>query len=102
MVRHIAARYRYQVQLIDIGRSHYSALLPMLARQGFHSAYPGISLPNAGRVGLHECLGFKHIGTFPEVGYKLGRWHDIGYWRFKLAGTACPPSEIYRFSELAN
>lgn len=85
-----------------IGRSLYAALLPMLARQGFHSAYAGISLPNAGSVGLHECLGFKHIGTFPEVGYKLGKWHDVGYWRFELAGAAFPPSEVYRLPELAD
>jgi phosphinothricin acetyltransferase len=84
------------------GRSLYSTLLPILARQGFHSAYAGISLPNAGSVGLHECLGFKHIGTFPEVGYKLGKWHDVGYWRFELAGAACPPREVYRFSKLAD
>lgn len=85
-----------------IGRDLYSTLLPILARQGFHSAYAGISLPNVGSVGLHECLGFKHIGTFPEVGYKLGKWHDVGYWRFELAEPACHPSEIYLFSELAD
>jgi phosphinothricin acetyltransferase len=84
-----------------VARSLYAALLPILVKQGFRSAYAGISLPNTGSVGLHECLGFKHIGTFPEVGYKLGKWHDVGYWRFELSGASSSPSEICRFSELA-
>jgi L-amino acid N-acyltransferase YncA len=42
---------------------------------------------------LHEFLGFNHIGTFPEVGYKLGTWHDVGYWRFELSGASNSPSE---------
>ena len=61
-----------------VGRSLYEALLPILARQGYRSAYAGISQPTPGSVGLHERLGFRHIGTYPKVGYKLGQWHDVG------------------------
>jgi len=61
-----------------VGRSLYEALLPILARQGYRSAYAGISQPNPGSVGLHERLGFRRIGTYPKVGYKLGHWHDVG------------------------
>jgi len=31
---------------------------------------------NAGSVGLHQALGFTHVGTFRAVGFKLGRWVD--------------------------
>jgi L-amino acid N-acyltransferase YncA len=27
-------------------------------------------------IRLHEALGFKHIGVFPAVGFKFGRWID--------------------------
>jgi len=38
---------------------------------------------------LHEALGFAPIGTFREVGWKLGRWVDVGYWQRVLdAGVA--------------
>lgn len=84
-----------------VGRSLYSALLPILARQGFCSAYAGISLPNAGSVRLHEAMGFSHIGTFPDVGFKLGQWHDVGYWRLKLGTPACPPAETRPYPQLA-
>lgn len=73
----------------------------MLKRQGFHAAYAGIALPNIGSVGLHERLGFKHIGTYPEVGFKLGRWHDVGYWRLALHASI-PPAEIVPFHVLIN
>lgn len=83
-----------------VGRSLYEALLPILARQGYCSAYAGISQPNPGSVGLHERLGFRHIGTYPKVGYKLGQWHDVGYWHLELGAKTCPPGEICPYSEM--
>jgi phosphinothricin acetyltransferase len=32
---------------------------------------------NAVSVRLHERFGFQHVGTFREVGFKLGRWLDV-------------------------
>jgi phosphinothricin acetyltransferase len=83
-----------------VGRRLYEALLPLLARQGYRSAYAGISQPNLGSVGLHERLGFRHIGTYPKVGYKLGQWHDVGYWHLELGVRTCPPGEICPYSEV--
>ncbi|NWE38644.1 N-acetyltransferase family protein [Pseudomonas yamanorum] len=83
-----------------VGRGLYNVLLPILARQGYRSAYAGISQPNSGSVGLHERLGFGHIGTYPKVGYKLGQWHDVGYWHLELGARTCPPSEICPYPEL--
>jgi phosphinothricin acetyltransferase len=48
------------------------------ARQ-LHCAIGGIALPNDGSVRLHEKLGFSMIGQLREVGWKLGRWVDVGY-----------------------
>lgn len=84
-----------------VGRSLYAELLPILAKQGFNAAYAGIALPNAGSVGLHERLGFRHIGTFPQVGFKLGQWHDVGYWRRELATQSNLPDEPRLFLEIA-
>ncbi len=83
-----------------VGRMLYDALLPILARQGFRSAYAGISQPNPGSVALHERLGFRHIGTFSNVGYKLGQWYDVGYWHRELSASRSPPGEICPYSEL--
>ncbi|MGE8111867.1 arsinothricin resistance N-acetyltransferase ArsN1 family B [Pseudomonas sp. NPDC086566] len=83
-----------------VGRSLYAELLPVLSKQGFNAAYAGIALPNAGSVGLHERLGFLHIGTFPQVGFKLGRWHDVGYWRMELGAPIESPTDPLRYSEM--
>lgn len=71
----------------------YDALLSSLERQGFVQAIAVIALPNAASIAFHERLGFVHAGTNRQVGYKLGRWHDIGLWQRPLAAPAEPPSE---------
>ncbi len=82
-----------------VGRALYGALIKILTRQGFHSAYAGIALPNDASVALHEAVGFEALGIYREVGFKHGRWHDVGWWRRALA-QAATPSEPVRFSEL--
>lgn len=70
------------------GRRLYEALIPLLIRQGYVTAYAGIALPNPGSVGLHEAVGFRYLGTFHRAGFKLGRWHDTGWWERELAVVA--------------
>ena len=67
-----------------IGRRLYEHLLAALAAKGFHAAFAGITQPNAASVGLHEALGFTHLGTYHEVGFKRGQWHDVGWWQLPL------------------
>jgi L-amino acid N-acyltransferase YncA len=80
-----------------LGRSLYSELISVLRRQGYHSLFAGIALPNEKSVGLHEAIGFKHLGTYREVGFKHGAWHDVGYWRLGLR-SGLPKSEPVPFS----
>ena len=70
----------------------------MLRRQDFRSAFAEIVLPNPGSIRLHEAAGFKPIGVYKDVGFKHGRWHDIGYWRLGLADGAVPPNEPVPFA----
>ncbi|MGE0440040.1 MAG: arsinothricin resistance N-acetyltransferase ArsN1 family B [Gemmatimonadales bacterium] len=67
-----------------IGAALYAALLPALRERGMHSAIGGIALPNPASVALHEKLGFRPVAHFVEVGFKFGRWHDVGYWQRPL------------------
>jgi L-amino acid N-acyltransferase YncA len=68
-----------------IGRALYRALLDLLARQGFRTACAGITLPNPGSVGLHEACGFRPVGVYRAIGWKLGAWRDVGWWQCDLA-----------------
>ena len=63
-----------------IGRALYAELLTRLA-EGYHAAFAGIALPNEASIALHEAMGFTHLGTYREVGWKLGAWRDVGWWQ---------------------
>jgi L-amino acid N-acyltransferase YncA len=82
-----------------IGRALYGELLGIVKSQGFHAAFAGVALPNEASVGLHEAMGFRHLGTYREVGFKHGRWHDVGWWRLGLA-EGPPASEPIPFPAL--
>jgi phosphinothricin acetyltransferase len=71
-----------------VGRALYEQLFGLLTEQGFHVACAGITLPNPSSVGLHEALGFRPVGVFPRVSWKMGAWHDVGWWQLDLK----PPS----------
>ncbi|MGH6958437.1 MAG: arsinothricin resistance N-acetyltransferase ArsN1 family B [Caulobacteraceae bacterium] len=83
-----------------VGRALYADLLEILARQGVHAAYAGITLPNEKSAGLHEAMGFRHLGTYSQVGFKLGAWRDVGWWRCAI-GRGPPENEPIPFPALA-
>ena len=75
-----------------IGRALYTALLRIVAAQGFCNAYAGITLPNPSSVGLHESMGFTPVGIYRAVGHKLGAWHDVGWWELALQPRPAAPA----------
>jgi L-amino acid N-acyltransferase YncA len=75
-----------------VGRGLYASLFGILAAQGFFNAFAGIALPNTGSVALHESVGFKAIGVYGRVGYKLGAWHDVGWWQLLLQAHEASPT----------
>ncbi len=67
-----------------IASALYTVLLDGLRILGYFNALAGISLPNSASVNLHERMGFRPVGAFPSVGFKLDEWHDVGFWRLSL------------------
>jgi phosphinothricin acetyltransferase len=76
-----------------LGRRLYEPLLAILEDQGFTQAIAAITLPNDSSVRLHERLGFERAGTYRQVGWKFGTWHDVGLWQRGLAPAGNPPTE---------
>ena len=74
-----------------IGRRLYTPLLGILEDLGYYTALAGIALPNAASVGLHEAMGFQPIGIYRNIGYKLGAWHDVGWWQRELRAYDANP-----------
>ncbi|MFE7508900.1 GNAT family N-acetyltransferase [Promicromonospora sp. NPDC057488] len=76
------------------GRALYEALFERLAERGYRRLVAGLALPNEASLGLHAALGFEMVGTFHQIGWKHGRWHDVARLQKDLAPTlgAAPPS----------
>jgi phosphinothricin acetyltransferase len=83
-----------------IGRALCEYLLETLGRQGYAQAFAGTTLPNAASIGLFESLGFESAGVFQRVGYKLGRWHDVGWLQRSIGGFTDAPEIPAPFREL--
>jgi len=71
---------RNEERQTGIGKSLYMKFLDELAETNIHAIVAGIALPNDASVKFHERLGFEKVARFREIGYKLGRWIDVGYW----------------------
>lgn len=80
-----------QAHRTGLGRTLYTSLFKLLTLQGFYNCYAGITLPNPASVGLHAALGFQAVGVYRNVGYKLGAWHDVGWWSLALRPTTDLP-----------
>ncbi|QKW07153.1 N-acetyltransferase family protein [Streptomyces sp. NA04227] len=97
-----------------VGSALYGALFEALRGEGLHRAYAGIarrsqhaaapapsstsasspsaSVPpapapaaNEPSLRLHRRFGFRHIGTYREVGRKFGVWWDVDWYEKDLA-----------------
>jgi phosphinothricin acetyltransferase len=83
--------YRFSVEITvylapehagrGIGSKLYDELFPMLETRHIHAVMGGIALPNEASVALHEKFGLRRVALFAEVGFKFGRWIDVGYWQ---------------------
>jgi L-amino acid N-acyltransferase YncA len=64
-----------------LGRTLYARLFQILIELGYRNAYAGVTLPNPASVGLHTSFGFTPVGVYEQVGFKYGKWHDVGWYQ---------------------
>ncbi|MER8086170.1 N-acetyltransferase family protein [Streptomyces sp. NPDC087532] len=67
-----------------IGTLLYSSLFEALAGEDLHRAYAGITQPNDASARLHERFGFRHVGTYAEVGRKFGTYWDVAWYEKQM------------------
>jgi len=90
--------YRYSVEVSvylhpnntghGAGTELYTELFNRLKDLGYHAVIGGISLPNPASIALHEKFGMTKVAQFNEIGFKFGKWVDVGYWQGLLKSPA--------------
>jgi L-amino acid N-acyltransferase YncA len=83
-----------------IGTALYRALIRICQSLGYYRAFAGITLPNEASIGLHEKIGFQAIGVYRRVGFKLGKWYDVGWWSLDLLPEKDEPTEPRLIGEI--
>lgn len=84
-----------------IGTELYRGLMKICQCLGYYRAFAGITLPNEASVRLHEKIGFRPVGIYRRVGFKLGRWHDVGWWSIDLQPEGDAPTEPRAIGDIA-
>jgi L-amino acid N-acyltransferase YncA len=77
-----------------VGRALLAALIEAAAALGFRQmiAVIGDTAKQAASIGLHEAVGFRHVGVLENIGFKHGRWLDSVLMQRALGpGAATPP-----------
>ena len=67
-----------------LGRMVMRELIAAARRNDVHAMIGGIDAANVGSIALHERLGFRHVGTLPQAGFKFGRWLDLAFYQLLL------------------
>jgi L-amino acid N-acyltransferase YncA len=87
-------------QRSGIASALYTALFEILKSQGFCNVYAVINLPNEKSVAFHEKMGFDYFATYKKVGYKLGKWKDVGWWQLIINEYRHEPMAPLMFNSL--
>lgn len=67
-----------------VGTALYHELLGRLEASAVRLAVAGVTLPNPASERLHESCGYRPVGTFEGVGFKLGRAWDVRWYQRRV------------------
>ncbi len=83
-----------------LGTALYTALLELLRKQGYYTAYAGVSTPNPKSEAFHTAFGFRNLGEFKNAGYKLGGWCGVSWYELVLNEYVDEPEEAITIGKL--
>ena len=67
-----------------LGSRLYASLFDSIRGERVERIVAGVTLPNEASVALHERFGFRQVGVFTRVGWKLGRFWDVAWFERPL------------------
>ncbi|MDR0707973.1 MAG: GNAT family N-acetyltransferase [Treponema sp.] len=91
---HSRSAYRFTVedsiyvkngrQKTGIGAQLLNLLIGDAKKLGKHSIMAILGLPNGASEALHKKCGFQKMANMDELGFKLGCWAGVGFWKLRL------------------
>ena len=85
-----------------LGTALYTALIEILRQMHVRNAYGCVTLPNEGSAGLHKSMGFSLLGIFHHTGYKLGAWHDVGWFERPVCQGSEAPLPLLSVQDISD
>lgn len=64
-----------------VGTALLEAVIGAAVARKLHVLVGGIDAANTASRELHRRLGFAHVGTIREAGFKFDRWLDLEFWQ---------------------
>lgn len=71
----------------------YDEVIRLLQKQGYYTVYAGVSTPNPRSEAFHDAYGFRNLGEFKNVGYKMGQWLGVTWYELPIAAYRENPEE---------
>ncbi len=82
-----------EAQRYGLGRRLLSAVIAEAERRGFRQMVAVIGdSGHTASIALHEALGFRHVGTLRDIGWKHGNWLDSVLMQRPLGAGATRPA----------
>ncbi len=83
-----------------IGKQMYAVLEEILWRQGYRVIYSLITTENKPSLAFHEAMGYRVTATFPDCGFKFGRWLGIVWMEKRSKAVELPTSPPVSWKEI--
>lgn len=82
-----------EYQRKGLARVLYTTLFELLGHLGYFRGLAGITYPNPKSERFHSNFGFRQVGVYHNVGYKLGQWHDVVWYEMAIKEPAQDPPD---------
>ncbi|MCB9234686.1 MAG: N-acetyltransferase [Bacteroidia bacterium] len=98
--REVSVYLRPAFESRGVAAALYTSLFSICNLRGFSNYLAGITLPNPKSLRFHQKMGFQPVGTYHNIGYKFGQWHDVIWLELFLGKTNEAPARILSLDEV--
>ena len=98
--REMSVYVSQQFQRKGIAHALYAAIVSILRLQGIQNVLAGIVQPNPASEAFHSQFGFKPVGVYHRIGFKLGAFQDVGWWELFIGDVDKAPEPVRSLNEI--